>query len=372
MFNCDDCGRTDCQHYAWVDGYKVEERKRKKAEEERQAREKYRAEVKKFEEHVNSWFVQAVGDHNIQFNELYENKQAKSYLLKCQQFNGQVCSVTAYAASKGRLDIVKDLVRMGMNPEGLNGEVLRLATLNNHTHVTNYIQNEIKREHLVRVQDQAHKLANSASQHARMAKLSAATAEATIQNLRLVRVQDKVHKLANSASQHARMAEISAATAEDTIQKLKRHDLIIDVLKKASKYGDSYLRVYSDENQNSLLVLAAKEGDFKTIRFLVKTIQVPIDSYNKNQETALHCAASRGDSEIVKFLVNYGANIHMKTKGAKGLRTAEQLASPSLAKDVMSLLHVRGLYEKARFFLQEHKNDAPHAATIGVVPSLKE
>lgn len=79
----------------------------------------------------------------------------------------------------------------------------------------------------------------------------------------------------------------------------------VDLLKRWIKNGGDIHQ--TTENDNTLLIMAAKIGDKRTIDFLLSQ-QPKVNHQNKAGATALMIAAKYGQEHVVNILLDYGAD----------------------------------------------------------------
>lgn len=90
-----------------------------------------------------------------------------------------------------------------------------------------------------------------------------------------------------------------------------------------------------DQEGNTLLISAAKNGNVQLITTLFKYDKEQIDSVNKEGKTALMYAAEYGYGDAVKVLIEYGANKFLQSSEGK---TALQYATEWEHQDIVHLL----------------------------------
>ena len=95
-----------------------------------------------------------------------------------------------------------------------------------------------------------------------------------------------------------------------------------------------------DEDKNTPLHFAARDGYLNVVQLLVESFKDPkdvkryVNSINANQEIPLHLAAKGGKYEVVKILIAFCSNRGLENKEGK---TAKQLAIDAGHKEIKTL-----------------------------------
>ena len=95
-----------------------------------------------------------------------------------------------------------------------------------------------------------------------------------------------------------------------------------------------------DEDKNTPLHFAARDGYLNVVQLLVESFKDPkdvkryVNSINANQEIPLHLAAKGGKYEVVKILIAFSSNRRLENKEGK---TAKQLAIDAGHKEIKTL-----------------------------------
>ena len=95
-----------------------------------------------------------------------------------------------------------------------------------------------------------------------------------------------------------------------------------------------------DEDKNTPLHFAARDGYLNVVQLLVESFKDPkdvkryVNSINANQEIPLHLAAKGGKYEVVKILIAFSSDRRLENKNGK---TAKQLALDAGCKDIQLL-----------------------------------
>ena len=95
-----------------------------------------------------------------------------------------------------------------------------------------------------------------------------------------------------------------------------------------------------DDDKNTPLHFAARDGYLNVVRLLVESFKDPkdvkryVNSINANQEIPLHLAAKGGKYEVVKILIAFSSNRRLENKEGK---TAKQLAIDAGHKEIKTL-----------------------------------
>jgi ankyrin repeat protein len=73
-----------------------------------------------------------------------------------------------------------------------------------------------------------------------------------------------------------------------------------------------------DENDNNLLMIAARNNQVNMIDFLITQKKIDVNTLKEtNGNTALHIAAAKGDIEFVTALLKHGANAYISNEDGK-------------------------------------------------------
>lgn len=132
--------------------------------------------------------------------------------------------------------------------------------------------------------------------------------------------------------------------------------------KKFNEENKDYLKVksileYKDQNGDTFLHIAAREGDKGIVSILVKEVD-DIDSRGEHYKTALHVAVEHGHKDIVSMLLEAKAN---PNSGFLGLYNVIDEAAKQGDKDIFTML----LNEGAIVNKAVYRSTAEFATTYG-------
>ncbi|XP_031779107.1 ankyrin repeat domain-containing protein 54-like [Nasonia vitripennis] len=108
-----------------------------------------------------------------------------------------------------------------------------------------------------------------------------------------------------------------------------------DEVKIQSLLGNTPVLLYRDKNNNTLLHLSARIGNYTLTQKYMDCHGIDPNSINYSGETPLMLAAESNQLEIVKLLIEYGANVLCKRNDG---RTALHFSVPSNNPAMLNLL----------------------------------
>jgi len=103
----------------------------------------------------------------------------------------------------------------------------------------------------------------------------------------------------------------------------------------------------STEDEKAFL-RAAKKGDTKTVKALLKKDKALLSARDKDGSTALHCASWKGHTALVEALLDAGADINGHNQNGHWGTTPLHAAAHGNQKDVAVALIKRGADLKAK------------------------